>query len=210
MKKLLIAATAILCIAGSLQAQTEKQDTQLNHRRGLHAKKAMPHVNLTDEQKKQAKELNAGYEKQLSELRNNNSMSLGDYKSKTAALKKEQHEKMQALLTPEQKAQVTTQRKETARKMGETRAKNVDQMKTKLGLSDEQTSKIKTAQAGLQDKIKTIRQDQNLSDSQKKEQVRAAMKQQKDEMQSILTPEQLLKMKSAKPGRKARGVESAK
>jgi Spy/CpxP family protein refolding chaperone len=207
MKKLLIAATAILITAGSLQAQTEKQDSKQFHQKGMHTRKGMQHINLSDEQKKQVKELNAGYEKKFSELRNNNSITMGDYKSKTAALKKEQHEKMQALLTPEQKTQLAAQRKEGDRKMKEGQAKRVDQMKTKLGLSDEQATKIKAGQAGLQDKIKAIHQDQKLSDSEKKEQVRSAMKQQRDEMQSILTPEQLQKMKS---GRKSRGVESAK
>jgi Spy/CpxP family protein refolding chaperone len=207
MKKLLIAVTAIILTTGALQAQTEKKDSKQFHHKGMYAKKGMPHINLTDEQKKQVKELNAGYQKQFSELRNNNSITMGEYKSKTAALKKEQHEKMQALLTPEQKTQLAAQRKEGARKMKEAQAKRVDQMKTQLGLSDEQANKIKAGQAGLQDKIKAIHQDQKLSDSEKKEQVRSAMKQQRVEMQSILTPEQLQKMKTA---RKSRGAESAK
>ena len=207
MKKLLIAATAILFTVASLQAQTEKQDGKQFHHKGMHAKKGMPQINLSEEQKKQVKELNASYEKQFSELRNNNSITMGDYKSKTAALKKEQHEKIQALLTPEQKTQLATQRKEGDRKMKEGQAKHFDQMKTKLGLSDEQVTKIKAGQAGLQDKIKAIHQDQSLSDTQKKEQVRSAMKQQRDEMQSILTPDQLQKMKAA---RKTRGAESAR
>src|SRR6478609_3020675 len=169
MKKLLIAATAILITAASLQAQTQKQDSKQFHRKGMHAKNGMQHINLSDEQKKQVKDLNAGYEKQFSELRNNNSITMGEYKSKTAALKKEQHEKMQALLTPEQKTQLAAQRKEGERKMKEGQVKRVDQMKTQLGLSDEQVTKIKAGQAGLQDKIKAIHQDQSLSDTQKKE-----------------------------------------
>lgn len=208
MKKFFIAATALLMVAGSLQAQTGKEGKEGAkgiHHRNMHAKKQFAGINLSDEQKKKAKELNESYQKQFAELRKNSSMTVGDYRTKTAALKKEQHEKFQALLTPEQKTQIATQRKNREQKMKEGQAKRFDKMKSTLGLTDEQSKKLKEGQAGFQDKIKSIRENQSLSEDQKKEQVRAIAKEQHEQFKSVLTPEQLQKMKS---GRKGRGMQS--
>jgi len=202
MKRLLIAATALLFVTGSLQAQTNKEETKTTHQKGIHGKNEMSKLNLSDDQKAKIKQLNEGYRKQVTALRSNS-----DNKTQIAALRKEQHEKMQAILTPEQKTQLAAQRKNGTQRMGKGGARNFGQMKTQLGLSDEQIKKIKESQAGVHEKIKTIRKDQTLSDSQKKEQVKAIMKQQHENMKSVLTPEQLQKMKSSRKNRK---TEAAK
>ncbi|MES2330801.1 MAG: hypothetical protein V4539_14455 [Bacteroidota bacterium] len=206
MKKLFIAATALLLVAGSLQAQT-KEDRKATHHKNLGAKKQFANINLSDEQKTKAKELNEGYQKQFAELRKNTSMTVGDYRAKTAALKKEQHEKFQALLTSEQKTQMASQRKNAQQKMKDGQAKRFDKMKTQLGLSDEQSKKLKESQAGFQDKIKSIRENKELSDDQKREQVRTISKKHHELLKSVLTPEQLQKMKG---GRKGKGIQAEK
>ncbi|MDB5210438.1 MAG: hypothetical protein JWQ30_1265 [Sediminibacterium sp.] len=207
MKKLFIAATALLLVAGSLQAQTKKEDRKATHHKNIGAKKQFANVNLSDEQKTKAKELNEGYQKQFAELRKNTSMTVGDYRAKTAALKKEQHEKFQALLTPEQKTQMASQRKNAQQRMKDGQAKHFDKMKTQLGLSDEQSKKLKESQAGFQDKIKSIRENKELSEDQKREQVRAISKQHHEQLKSVLTPEQLQKMKG---GRRGKGIQAEK
>jgi protein CpxP len=200
MKKILIAATALLMSTAALQAQT-KEDTKTTHHKGVHGRKHMANLNLNDEQKKKAKEINESYHKQFADLKKNTSISVGDYRTKTAALKKEQHEKMQAILTPEQKNQAVAQRKEMGQKMKEGQAKRFDKMKTQLGLTEEQSKKLKDSQAGFQTKIKSIREDKALTDEQKKEQVKAVFKQQHEQFKSVLTPEQLQKMKGGRKGR---------
>ena len=91
--------------------------------------------------------------------------------------------------------------------MKEGQAKRFDKMKSTLGLTDEQSKKLKESQAGLQDKIKSIRQNQSLSEEQKREQVKAIAKKQHEQLKSVLTPEQLQKMKG---GRKGRGIQAEK
>lgn len=212
MKKFFIAATALLMVAGSLQAQTKKEGKERikgSHHRNIGAKKQFADINLSDEQKKKTKELNESYQKQFAELRKNSSMTVGDYRTKTAALKKEQHEKMQALLTPEQKTQIATQRKNREQKMKDGQARQFDKMKSTLGLTEEQSKKLKESQAGLQDKIKSIRENKTLSDDQKREQVRAISKEQHEKLKAVLTPEQLQKMKSGRKG-KGRGIQTEK
>jgi Spy/CpxP family protein refolding chaperone len=206
MKKIFIAATALLLSTAVLHAQT-KEVTKATHHKGAHGKKQMANLNLNDEQKTKVKELNESYHKQFADLKKNTGMSVGDYRTKSLALRKEQHEKMQAILTPEQKTQVAAQRKQMGERMKAGQAKHFDKMKTQLGLSEEQSKKLKENQAGLQTKIKTIRENNTLTEAQKKEQVKAVFKQQKEQFRSVLTPEQLQKMKS---GRKGRGAETEK
>lgn len=205
MKKIFIAAAALLMSTAALQAQT-KDDAKTSHHKGLQGRKQMSGLNLNDDQKKQVKELNESYHKQFADLKKNTSMSVGDFRTKSAALRKEQHEKMQSILTPEQKNQLAAQRKVMAGRMKEGQAKRFDKMKTQLGLTDEQSRKLKESQEGVQTKIKSIREDKSLTDDQKKEQVKAVFKQQKEQFKSVLTPEQLEKMKAGKPGRRGKGV----
>ncbi len=206
MKKIFI-VTALLLTAGVLQAQTTKEETKATQHKNIYARTPFADINLSDEQKAKIKELNADYHKQFSELRKNNNMTVGDYRAKTEALKKEQHEKIQSLLTPEQKTQMAAQRKNGQQKMKEAQAKRFDKMKSQLGLTDEQSKKLKESRAGFQDKLKNIREDKTLSESQKREQVKAISKQQHEQMKSVLTPEQLQKMKN---GRKNKTVQSEK
>jgi hypothetical protein len=91
--------------------------------------------------------------------------------------------------------------------MKEGQAKHFDKMKSTLGLTDEQSKKLKESQAGFQDKIKSIRENQSLSEDQKREQVRAIAKEQHEQLKSVLTPEQLQKMKG---GRRGRGIQAEK
>ena len=74
-------------------------------------------------------------------------------------------------------------------------------MKSALGLSDDQSAKLKALRAETQKKIKEIRASNVLSDAQKKEQVVAAFKKQHEDMNSILTPEQVKKMENFKSRR---------
>ncbi len=198
MKKFFIAATALILITGSLQAQHTKGNAAQRHHRGAYSHKGGMHtLNLNDEQKKQFKNISESYHKQIKDLHDNKSLTADDVKNKTEALRKEQHEKMQSLLTPEQRTQMAAQRKNNEKGQG----KNFDQVKAKLGLSDDQAIKLKANREDFHNKVTAIRSDNSLSDSQKKDQVKALAKQQKENMKTLLTPEQIEKMKSAKKGK---------
>jgi Spy/CpxP family protein refolding chaperone len=213
MKKLLIAASALFFIAGVAQAQTAQTDTAKfkKHQRGAFAhhkgNRGMQNLNLSEDQKKQFKDLNDGYRKQATDL-NNQKLTSEERKTKFQALRKEQFGKMQSLLTAEQKAQMTAKRKEMGGKgfrrggKGFDRSKGFEQMKTKLSLSDDQSAKLKANRDGFRDKMKAIHSDDKLSADQKKEQVKALAQQQRESMKAILTPEQMEKLKA---GRKNKG-----
>ncbi len=213
MKKLLIAASALFFLTAA-QAQTSQKDTTKfkKHQRGgfSHHKgtPGMKNLNLSEDQKKQMKELNESYRKQFTDLRSNKSLGTEEMKTKSQALRKEQFGKMQSLLTADQKAQIAAQRKERGGKDMHKSGKGFDRgakgfgdMKEKLGLSEEQSTKLKTNNQAFREKTKAIRTDSKLSDEQKKEQVKALVKQQQENMKAILTPEQQEKLKA---GRKHR------
>ena len=103
---------------------------------------------------------------------------------------------------------MTAKRKEMGEKgfrrggKGFDRSKGFEQMKTKLALSDDQAAKLKANRQGFHNKMKAIHSDDKLSADQKKEQMKALAQQQRESMKSILTPEQMEKLKA---GRKNRG-----
>lgn len=206
MKKFLIAAGAMMLIAGVSQAQTTdtKDKTAETHQRaGIKRGDGMgKDLNLSDEQKKQLKEVNESYRKQIADIRNNKSLSADEVKTKTNALRKELAGKRQALLTSEQKTQMADRRKDLIAKANTRNGKRMGQMQKGLGLTAEQSTKMQANRKDFSEKVKTIRADKNLTNTQKQEQIKELSKQNREAMKSILTPEQLEKMKA---GRKNKG-----
>lgn len=209
MKKLFFLAATIVFFAISSQAQESQNDSTRHTRKHLQMpdKGRLARLNLTDEQKQKTKEINEDYRKQFSELRSNNNMTLGDYKAKTEALKKEQKQKLQDILSPEQKEQLAGQRKNRAQKSNKIACKRFDKMKQDLALTSEQSDKLKQNREDFQNRVKAVRQDQSLTESQKKEQVKELAKQQRENMKTILTPEQLEKMKTRTGSKKTGTVK---
>jgi len=158
----------------------------------------------TPEQMKQGKAINQEYKKQLADLQKNDKISLGEYKTKLAALKKDRKNKLMALLNDRQKSQIAQQKKNQEINAKVRQAGMLERMKLTLGLSEDQIAKIKSAQAALQSKTKAIRDNDNLLPEQKKEQLQSLMKERKDIAKNILTPEQQAKadsmMKNRRPG----------
>lgn len=209
MKQFIFLAATIVCLATNSQAQDTQSNTTGQPRKHMQApdRKKLAKLNLTDDQKQKVKEINEDYRKQFAELHSNNNMTLGDYKAKTEALKKEQKQKLQDILSPEQKTQLAGERKNIALKSKKMAGRSFDKMKEELGLTDDQSNKLKQNREDFQVKAKAIRQDQSLSDNQKKEQLKDLAKQQKESMKAILTPEQLEKMKNRNVSRKANTIK---
>lgn len=210
MKKLFIAATMLLLATLNLNAQTPNEPMNAKHHRGTYSHKgAMQHFDMTEDQKKQMQEIRKNYHKQITELKNNKSLSAEELKIKSAALQKEQHEKMQSLLTPEQKAKMADWKKEGAKGMEghgawNARGQHPDQLKTRLGLSDDQSAKLKDIQSDFQNKVKAVRENKALTDNQKEDQVKELARVHHENMKSILTTGQLEKLKTERKTRSNR------
>ena len=201
MKRLFIGLVALALGAGAVEAQNtpqqQPQQEQMHrhdHRgfgkHGEHGDLAKK-LNFSDQQKQQLKDINTKYRQQLADLKKNEDITVREQKTRLAAIRKEHHEQMQALLTPDQKAQVEkmkAEHKELAKVNAKARA---EKMKIKLGLSDDQAKQLKDMHAGTAAKMKQIREDQSLSPDQKKEQIKSLVKEQHEQLKSVLTPDQL-------------------
>ena len=205
MKKLftICAALSIIGAAFAQQPQkpcdnnkpADKNEHRMGKPRGQHP---FQELNLSDEQKQKIKGLRDEYSKKMADLQSNDKQALGDFKKKSAALRKEEKEKIEAVLTPEQKAKLDDMKKKGEEERKERAAKHLDKLKTKLNLSDDQVAKIKANDEDVQAKIKAIHENDKLLPEQKKDQSEQLRSQQREFFKSILTPEQQAKMDAIK------------
>lgn len=176
-----------------------QQQGQLAQHPMMNQKMKMAHqLNLTKDQKGQLKSINEDYHNQLAQLEKNDKITLGEYKSKLAALKKEHKEKAQGILTAEQKNKIAAHKKNAEINAKVNATARLERMKLTLGLNEDQVAKLKTQQKDLREKMKTIRENETLLPEQKKEQLKALAVQQKESFKSVLTADQQSKLDSMK------------
>jgi len=189
----------------TMQAQETRDGEHRDHQmmKRHHHGEAFKNLNLTPEQKSQFKSLNEEHRQQMAELRKNDNITVKEWNSKKEMLRKNYREKIQTLLTPEQKTQLEKEKLERKAKMEERSKARMDKMKTDLGLSDEQLVKLKSERAVMQEKMKAIREDKSLDDQAKKEQAKDLLQKQKESMRSILTEDQLKKLDEQRQKKRA-------
>jgi Spy/CpxP family protein refolding chaperone len=201
MKKLIF-STAIIAMVLAVQAQEipeRKSEKPMMHQknrghRPMHGMD-MKQLNLTDAQKEQFKTQKESFRKQMEELKKNDNITVKEWRGKAEALRKQHKEQTQSILTKEQKSQLEKMKEEGKAKREALGKERAEKMKTTLGLSDEQSAKMQTNRVKTGEKMKAIREDKSLSDDQKKENMKELHKEQKEFMKSVLTEEQLNKMK---------------
>ena len=92
-------------------------------------------------------------------------------------------------------------------------ASRLESMKERLGLSEEQVGQLKPIVQEEAAKLKTLKEDTSLTDTEKKEKAREIMSGVREKLGAILTPEQKAKaaeeMRSRGGGRPAGGDEAA-
>ncbi|MEO5682272.1 MAG: hypothetical protein ABIQ88_06500 [Chitinophagaceae bacterium] len=208
MKKTIVSMAIMIIAAISVNAQQPDQPTKQkhhqqsrHHERGMLAKK----LNFSDQQKEQFKNINTDYHKKLMDLKKHDEITVKEYKSKMDDLRKEHRTQMQALLTPAQKDQVAAM-KQRGMEMAKVNAgARAEKMKIKLGLTDAQASQLKTIRTDMAAKMKSIHTDNALSQEQKRAQFKTLALQQKEQLKTILTADQLQQLEEMKKQRHRRG-----
>ena len=191
MKKLLIPLIAIFAFTATANAQikTGKKGHHQKHEKGMMAKQ----LNLSEDQKKQAKAIKADARNKMQELNKNESITVKEQRDRKATIKKEQKTKMDGLLTAEQKTKQVQIKAAQKVKHEERYAKHVDKMKTNLNLTDDQVNKMKAQRTAVHAKAQNIKNNELLSRAQKKAQMMALKTEAKEQNKKIFTPEQLKK-----------------
>lgn len=201
MKKILAGLAVIMAAAFSVNAQqADKPQKQEHHQHfrhhggGMMAKK----LNFSDAQKQQLKDINSSFHQKMSELKKHDEITVKEYHVQMNALQQEHKSQLQAVLTPAQKDQLAKMKQERTEKAKTHALARAEKMKTKLGLTDAQAGQLKEMRSGTMAKIKTIREDNTLNRDQKRDQIKSLVIQQKDQLKTILTPEQLQQLEQMK------------
>lgn len=152
-------------------------------------------LNLTDAQKAQIKTINESFRQQMKDLHKQGNITVDEQKQKREALVKEHREKIAAILTPEQKQQAETFRKDF--KGGrDKREGRFEDMTKDLNLTPEQSAKMASINSTFKTNLQNLRQNTSLSQDQKREQMKSLMKQHRSDMETLLTNDQKEQMKS--------------
>src|SRR3954469_22586098 len=206
MKKILTGAFAFILFAVSAQAQT--RDTIHRHNGG-HEMMAKE-LNLTDQQKASLKSIHESERNEMKTLRTS-SLTDEQQKAKRQELHKKYSEQVEAIYTPEQKEQLTKMKAEWKAngknggkkgsgkpegRKGENGFKKGNDFSAQLNLTADQKAKMEQLRNNSKTEMTTIKNDKSLSEDQKKSKMQQLRKSQHEQMKSILTAEQLEKMKT--------------
>ena len=205
MKKV-FALTLAFAIAGfSLSAQqTREMKSHKKNHSMQHGKEDMvKDLNLTDAQKAQLKVNREAGKAKMEALNKQDNLTVKEMRERKAALMQEQKASMQALLTPEQKATLAADKSNMVGKRKNMNGQRGEAIKEKLGLSNDQATKLKAHNQATHAKIKAIQNNQSLNVEQKKAQMKAVKETAKTQRNSILTTAQIQKMDEMKKERKA-------
>ncbi len=117
----LVLAALMLLLPFGAQAQQPQNGGRAWARRGTPGRNGMAmlaqKLNLTDGQKQQFRQIARESRQQAVPVRNDNSLSDADKKAKLQQVRREAHQKMFAVLTPEQKEQLKQMREERKKQM---------------------------------------------------------------------------------------------
>jgi Spy/CpxP family protein refolding chaperone len=197
MKKMILGMAALVMVSASFAQPTPgdygkgRQHEMRNHRGG---DRMFEKLNLTDTQKAQVKSINEDFRKQMKDLDSKENITVKEQRDRKEALRKAHQEKIQGVLTAEQKSQLAEFKADGEKRRAEMAEKHLSMLKEKLSLTDAQVSAIKLKQATTKSRMDAIMKNEALQDSEKREQVTALRGEMRNNIESVLTPEQKTKM----------------
>jgi hypothetical protein len=196
----MISLIALTFLAGSASAQEKaerKGRHHHKHQKGMMAKK----LNLSEDQKKQAKVFRDEFRKKMQELNKNEKITVKEMRDRKYALRRDIRSKMNGLLTADQKNKLAQFKAELKARSEEHFKKRLDKMKTTLALTDVQVGQMKKQREAIQSKMKALRENEALSREQKKEQMIALHNEAKEQRRKIFSADQLKKLEEMKKKR---------
>ncbi len=147
-------------------------------------------IRYTPEQRTQLMTINKEYKQKSEDLFKQDNITLKQYKSGLIALQKEKKDKLQALLTPQQKDELAARHKRMAEDARVREVAHLERLKLHLNLSDDQVAKIKAGQENLRSQFQAIHENDNLLPQEKRQQMKALLVKRNDTYKAVLTPDQ--------------------
>lgn len=200
MQRIILAIMAIT-IGFSSMAQkgdsTFLQHKEFRNKKNQRGKQDFSNLNLTEDQKAQIKTLNDSLRQQMQDLQNDKSISAEDVKTKRMALVKEHREKVNAILTSEQRKQMEDMSEKFAKgNKDQMPARRFEEMTKDLNLTQEQSIKMNDLSKSFRTNMQSIRQNTSLSQDEKRDQIKSLMKKHQTDMETLLTDEQKEQLKN--------------
>lgn len=141
-------------------------------------------LNLTDAQKAQIKSIREEAKAEAARIKSSN-IPESEKKAQLKSLREGTKSKIEAVLTPDQRAQFAQMRKH--------HRDGMKRMVKALNLTPDQQAKAKVIDQNLRQEVKGIKTNSSLTDAQKKDQIKAARQKAKSDFKALLTPDQLAK-----------------
>jgi|GEM_PF-428750 len=192
----LIVAASFSFAAGDPNAKTDKQFRGQNG--DGQRQTAMGELNLTEEQKMKIGPIRQQMMEKVRAVRNDANLTPDQKRERISELRKQNQEEIKKLFTPEQQKkmeQLKSERGDMNRPpMGHSGMRPggpmAERMNKELGLTEEQQAKIKSQMEKRREQAKAIMEDKSLSPDQRREKLEALRKEDKAEMDNILTAKQ--------------------
>ncbi|RFC46419.1 MAG: protein refolding chaperone Spy/CpxP family [Verrucomicrobia bacterium] len=162
-------------------------------------------LGLSEEQFAKLKPVVLEESSNLDAIKNDATLTDSQKKEKAGVLMASFREKMGAVLTAEQRAQLAEETQRRATQGRDEIALRLQAMKEKLGLSEEQMAKIRPVLLEEGPKLKALKDDKTTSPEEK----RATLKQSMERIAAELTPEQKEKMREQLQKRAAQNAEES-
>jgi Spy/CpxP family protein refolding chaperone len=186
MKKILLSMLA-LTMAVSISFA---QDSSGMHRRHPRHANMAKDLNLSEEQKDKLKSISGDFHQKMAALNKDESITVKEMKDRRAAIAHDYHLAFQNILTQEQKDKLAAMHRKNEEKRKMMAERRLDKMKAKLNLSEEQTAKIRTINEKYRDQFKKYFTMDGNDRSSRKDQLIGLRKQQREDIQAILNPDQ--------------------
>lgn len=211
MKKLLLALSIVAIANTSVFAQVKHEkkitpSTSEKNRipgKNTHHKSMMANLNLSEAQKNEARSIRKEYYQKIKNLEDDKSITLQDYRAKKSVLRDEEKMHFMKLLSEEQKELLAKGDGERNRK-GYGRSKENGKMMDNLNLCSEQANQLKNQREEFNKQAEEIKQNQSLTQDQRKQQLMELRKSQKESEKKILTQDQWQKREEMRMQRKSK------
>jgi Spy/CpxP family protein refolding chaperone len=186
---LIIFLTGFLALTAAIAQNTPTPSAPHGYRAGG-PERAFQQLNLTADQNSQIQQLMRDQRSQMQALRANTSLTPEQRKQQIHDLRAANHQKVMALLTPEQQTQfqqLQQQRRVRGRAFHNGRRMQGLQA---LNLTEQQKDQIKPIFQSTRQQMQALRNDTSLTPEQRREKLQQIRQSQQAQLNSILTPEQ--------------------